>query len=680
VCGIAGIVDLRGERPIDLAALRRMAAAIVHRGPDEEGFFVDAGVGLASRRLSIVGLADGQQPMFNETGSVVVVFNGELFDYPERKAELAARGHEFRTHSDTELLVHLWEELGEGMFERLRGQYAFALFDRESRTLILARDRVGICPLHWARRGDALYFGSEIKAILASGRIEARADVRGVDHIFTFFAMATRRTAFEGVSSLLPGSYLKIQFRDDARPAAVQERIHWDLDFPDRGDEYNPPMRRAVAEFREVFFEAVDLRLRADVPVVAYLSGGVDSTSVAAAVQNIRGESAPTFTIQIASPNLDETDRALLAARTIGARPTIVRCSSEEISAAYPALVAAAEAPVMDTSCAALLCLAREVHRQGFRAAVTGEGADEALCGYPWYKTNRLLRLLDVGRFRPSNVVRRAFLKVTAPQIPWSNVERIQELIGGPHACMDIYGLVSLSRSLFYRPETYEAIGGHIAYEDLVLNLDRLARWHPLNQSLYLGYKTMLPGLLMNHKGDRPAMHSSVETRYPFLDERVVEFCSRIHPRYKLRGLTRDKHVLRLMAAEMLPGEIANRPKAMFRAPFANTFFSNPPPFVEELLSEESLRRTGYFDPARVRTYRESFGGYRWSGGRRLTIEMGLTGVMATQLWHHLFLGGGLCHLPAWTAPSVDLRRPPVVRRPAANMVGAGRDGYPNAG
>lgn len=672
MCGIAGIIDLAGEQPVDVAALRRMAAAILHRGPDEEGFFIEPGVGLASRRLSIVGLADGQQPIFNETGSVVVVFNGELFDYPEVKAALAARGHEFRTHCDTELLVHLWEEHGEGMFAHLRGQFAFALYDREERTLILARDRVGICPLHWARRGDTLYFGSEIKAILASGQVEAKADIRGLDHIFTFFAMATRRTVFEGVSSLLPGSYLKIQFRDSGRLADVRERVYWDLDFPDRGDEYNPPVRRAVDEFREVFFEAVELRLRADVPVGAYLSGGVDSTSVAVAASKIRGESIPSFTIQITDPALDETERALLAADVIGSRPTVVVCSGEEISAAYPELVVASEAPVMDTSCAALLCLAKEVHRQGFRAVVTGEGADEALAGYPWYKSNRLFRMLDVGSFRPSNAIRRAFLRITAPHIPWSNVERIQELIGGPHACMDLYGMVSLSRSAFYRPETYDAIGGHIAYEDLDLNLDRLKKWHPLNQSLYLGYKTMLPGLLMNHKGDRPAMHSSVEARYPFLDERVLDYCARIHPRYKLKGLRRDKHLLRLVAAQMLPGTIANRPKAMFRAPFANTFFQNPPSFVEDLLSEESLRKTEYFDPERVRRFRETFHQYRWGGGRRLTIEMGLTGVMATQLWHHTFLGGGLCQLPTWSAPQYDVSQPALVRRPPEALVMAG--------
>lgn len=652
MCGIAGVVDLAAKRPVDPEMLERMALAIEHRGPDEDGYHLVPGLGLASRRLSIVGLSDGRQPIFNEDKSVVVVFNGELFDYPEKKAELTQRGHKFRTHCDTEVLVHLWEELGEGMLDRLRGQFAFALYDARQRALILARDRMGICPLHWARRGDWLYFGSEIKAILASGAVEPEADPRGLDHIFTFFAMGTRRTAFAGISAVHPAGYLKIQFAADG-PAKVTERRYWDLDFPDRGEEYDPGDRaRLLEEFREVFFRAVEIRLRADVPVVGYLSGGVDSTSVVTAATKVRGAPIPTFTIKIDTPRLDETKRALMAAKVIGSTPTIVTCDGWAIANAYPKLVVAAEAPVMDTSCAALYCLAEEVRRQGFKVALTGEGADEALAGYPWFKTNRLMRLFDFGSFRPSNLLRRGFLKLSAPHIPWSNAEKVQKLIGGPQAAADLYGLVSLSRSRFYTRAFYDAMDGHIAYEDLDLDLERMRRWHPLNQSLYLGYKTMLPGLLMNHKGDRPAMHNSVETRYPFLDEDFVEFCAKVHPRWKLRGIRRDKHLLREVAGQWLPKEIASRPKAMFRAPFANTFFERPPVFVDQLLSRDSLRRTGYFDPERVRLFRESYQQFRWGSGKRLTLEMGLTGVMATQLWHHVFLGGGLCELPTWTAPA----------------------------
>lgn len=652
MCGIAGIVDLKEERPVSPGTLANMAAAIIHRGPDEDGYFFRPGIGLASRRLSIVGLSDGRQPIFNEDRTIAVVFNGELFDYVEKRDELIARGHQFRTSADTEILVHLWEEYGESMFDRLRGQYAFALYDMRKDLLILGRDRLGICPLHWARRGDWFYFGSEIKAILASGEVEAEADPKGLDHIFTFFAMATRRTAFKDIQAVHPGCYLRIKF-NSGRLADIEEKQYWDLDFPDQGDEYDPPEKQLLEEFRAVLDQAVSLRLRADVPVVGYLSGGVDSTSVVATASRLRGTPIPTFTIKIATPKLDETERALMAARTVGSEPTIVTCDGQAIANAYPRLIVAAEGPVMDTSCSALHCLAAEVRRQGYKVALTGEGADEALAGYPWFKTNRLLRLLDRPNFKPSNFIRKAFLKINAPHIPWSNVERIQNLIGGHHACMDLYGLVSLSRSRFYSADMYETLDGHIAYDDLQLNLDRLKKWHPLNQSLYLGYKTMLPGLLMNHKGDRPAMHHSVETRYPFLDEEFVAFCAKVHPRWKLRGIRRDKHLLRTLASTMLPKEISSRPKAMFRAPFANTFFERPPAFVDQLLSEESLRKTGYFDPQKVRLFRETYQQYRWGSGKRLTIEMGLTGVMATQLWHHTFLGGGLCSLPVWTPPTV---------------------------
>ena len=651
MCGIAGMIDLTGRRPADPQALARMAAAILHRGPDEGGFHLEQGVGLANRRLSIVGLKDGKQPIFNEDKSVVVVFNGELFDYPEKKAWLTSLGHRFATSCDTELLVHLYEEFGERMFDHLRGQYAFCLLDRRRRTLFLARDRVGICPLHFARRGDWLYFGSEPKAIFASGQVKPEADPRGIDHIFNFFAMATRRTAFAGVEAVLPGTYLRIELPQDGRAVSPVERRYWDLDYPDAGQEYRPASdEEAVAGFMERFERAVDIRLRADVPVVAYLSGGVDSTTVALTASRIRKAPIPLFTIQI--PALDETDRAMMAARLIGVDPTIVRCDSATIANTFPALVQAADCPVMDTSCAALCRLAQEVHRQGFKVAITGEGADEGLAGYPWFKINRLLRMFDVGPFQPSNWLRWAFLKFFNRRIPWARAKRIQSLVGGPQAQLELYGLAGMSRMRLYSKRMWDSLGDHLAYEDLPLNLERMKKWHRLNQSLYLGYKILLPGLLMNHKGDRPAMHHSLETRYPFLDEDVTDYFAKIHPRYKLKGITRDKHLLRLAAAKILPGEIANRPKAMFRAPFANTFFDAPPPWAGQLLSPESLAKTGYFDARGVTETRNTYHLNRWASGRRLSLEMGLTAVMTTQLWHHLFLGGGLCDLPTYSPPA----------------------------
>lgn len=660
MCGIAGILDLRGQREPDRAALERMTQRILHRGPDEDGYFFAPGIGIGQRRLSIVGLADGQQPIYNEDRTVAVMYNGELFDYPEQKAALEARGHVFRTHSDTELLVHLYEDFGEGMFEHLHGQFAFAIVDLKKRTIILARDRVGICPLHWSRQGDWFYFGSEIKAILASGQVAPACDERGLDHIFTFFAMGTRRTMFAGISSILPGHYLKIQFRDNGEPADIVERRYWDLDFPDRGDEYDPPdSEQLIDEFDATFRRAVEIRLRADVPVVGYLSGGIDSAMVLANASKIRGKGVPSFTIRIPSPKLDETSKASQASRHVDSPQTIVHCDEHVIADAYPKLIAAADCPVIDTSCASLYCLAGEVHKQGYKVALTGEGSDEAMAGYVWFKTNKMMRWFDFAGFRPSVAISRLARKMSAPHIAMSQQRNIDHMFGGPHAQSEMYNFVALSRHRFYSREMKERLGTHLAYEDLPLDMERMKRWHPLNRSLYIGYKTMLCGMLLNHKGDRVAMANSVETRYPFLDDDVIKLCSRVHPRWKLRRARYDKYLLRRAATRYLPEDIAMRPKAMFRAPFAESFFAHAPPFVRQLMSEESLRKTGYFDVAGVRKHFEHYLSGNASTAR-FFLEMGLISVLSTQLWHHMYLGGGLCELPD-TKPNPKVDRPPGV-------------------
>jgi asparagine synthase (glutamine-hydrolysing) len=639
-----------------------MALAIIHRGPDEDGFLERPGLALASRRLSIIGLADGRQPITNEDGSIAVVFNGELFDYPERRAELESRGHRFATHCDTELIPHLWEEYGEATFERLRGQFAVALWDQNRRRLYLARDRFGICPLYWTRQatasGDWLLFASEIKALLASGLVPVQPDLRGIDHAFTFFALPGPRTAFTSISTLLPGHYLRIELAEEGSSSKpVLDRVYWQMDFPDRGqEEPGRDQQRVVEEFEDILQAAVARRLRADVPVVSYLSGGVDSSIVVALASRLRGQSIPTFTIRIDDPALDETSEANVVRRHLDraagvvdpATHTVLPCGAAEVLETYPRLVQVAESPVIDTSCVALLLLAEEVHRQGFKVALTGEGADEWLAGYPWYKVHKLLGFLDLIPGLPlSQTVRRTYLGLTgAPRFPWSVVRRIRETAGGTNAWLEIYGLMSLSRPRFYSPQMRKALAGYTAYEDLNLNRERMRRWHPLNRSIYLGARIHLPGLLLNAKGDRVAMHSSVETRYPFLDETVFDYLARLDPRWKLRGF-RDKLLLRRLAERWLPRQIAWRQKAMFRAPFDSFHGDDQPAFVEQLVSEDSLRKTGYFDPMAVRTWREAFRGLRQGSSHRTALEMGLSGVISTQLWHHLFIDGSLADLPS---------------------------------
>jgi asparagine synthase (glutamine-hydrolysing) len=648
MCGIAGIVDLSGRRPVAPGVLRTMAQAIVHRGPDEDGFLEVPGIGLASRRLSIVGLADGRQPIFNEDKSVAVVYNGELFDYPEQKVRLERRGHRFVTHCDTELLPHHWEENGETMFGKLRGQFAVALWDGRQQRLVLGRDRFGICPLYWTRQGDWLLFASEIKALLASGMVDARPDLRGINHVFTFFALPGPVTCFEGIQLLPPGHYLRVQMGGPGESARLSEHTYWEIDFPDRGHE-DPcaDERRLVDGFEQVLVGAVERRLRADVPVVAYLSGGVDSSTIVALATGVRKSPIPTFTISIQDPKLNEQSEALVVARHIGAKPVIVPFGADEALSTYPELIRAAEGPVVDTSCAALLLLAREVHARGYKVTLTGEGADEWMAGYPWYKIDRALGSLDVFGLPLSQWVRRTYLKATrAPFFAWDYVKKVQDSVSGHNAWLDIYGLMSMSKLRFFSKPTLDALADHVPQADLGANLGRMRKWHPLNRALWMGIRTHLAGLLLNAKGDRVAMNSSVETRYPFLDEAVFDYLAPIHPRWKMRRLT-EKYLLRRLAERWLPREIAWRRKAMFRAPFDSFHDENAPPFVEQLLSEEALRRTGYFDAEAVRTWRQRFKAMRPGSMPRISVEMGLVGVLATQLWHQTFIDGSLADVPA---------------------------------
>ena len=654
MCGIAGIIDLAGQRLVPEGSIQRMARALLHRGPDEEGFLVQPGLALASRRLSIVGLADGQQPVANEDRSVFVVFNGELFDYIERQAELKERGHKLVTHCDTEIIPHLWEDYREKMWERLRGQFAIALWDEPRRQLHLGRDRFGIAPLFWTQQGDWLLFASEIKGLLASGMVPARPDRRGIDHVFTFSAVPGPRTCFENVQLLPPGHFLSITPGNGrAATAEVKERAYWEIHFPDEGaEECGDNPKRLVDDFEKVLLQAVEERLRADVPVGAYLSGGVDSSMILALACHLRGPAINTYTVRVRDPKLDELNAASLSARHIGAKPPIVQdFGDEDAIATYPKLIAAAEAPVIDTSCAALLQLASRVHSSGQKVVLTGEGADEWLVGYPWYKAAKLIGFLDLIPGLPlSKIARRAYLRLNkVPQFTNAWRQEVESSVGGPNAWIDTYGVLAISKLRFYSEPMREALAQANPWTELDFPLDRARRWHPLHRGVWIAARVLLAGHLLQAKGDRVAMHSSVEVRYPFLDEDVFDFLAKLHPRWRLRGF-RDKHLLRLLAERWVPKSVARRHKVIFRAPLDSFHMHPEPPFVAQLLSEQSLRKTGYFDLAAVNRWRINFRRMRAGSLPRLSVEAGLMAVVATQLWHHLFMGGGLADLPEWSA------------------------------
>jgi asparagine synthase (glutamine-hydrolysing) len=633
-------------REFSAARLLAMTGALAHRGPDDEQVHIESGVALGARRLSIIDLAGGRQPIGNEDGSVWVAFNGELFEYPELRRELLARGHRLATRCDTEAWVHLYEDLGEQIFTKTRGQFAVSLWDRNTRTLILGRDRVGICPLYYTEVDGWLLWGSEIKGLLASGLVEARADRRGIDHLFTFFCAGTTRTFFDGIASLPPGHYLKV------REGRVSRHRYWDLDFPDAGSErrlHDPtPL---VEELEALLQQSVERRLRSDVPVVSYISGGLDSTVVLGFCSRHRGAAIPAFTIGLDKAGPDERAHATEAASVLGSPLTTVTMDRAGIADTFPELIRAAEGPVLDTSCAALLRLAEAVHHQGFKVALTGEGADEALGGYIWYKTQSVR---DAVTGRIGHGLPRLFRRLVMASVAGRrrHLPPDQAIGGVRPAQQDLYELISQAKPVLYSAEMWHRLGDHSPYADLDITNDRLRRWHPLNQSLYVGYKVMLAGLLMISKGDRIAMNASVETRYPFLDDDVIAFCAGLAPEYKLHGKT-EKWILRQVAARILPQQIANRPKTMFRACMSGTFLGpHRPGWVDQLLNPESLRATGYFDPEAVIRQRAWQVRLPRITPARFVFDVALTCVISTQLWHHLYCGGGLCELPTWQPPA----------------------------
>jgi asparagine synthase (glutamine-hydrolysing) len=520
------------------------------------------------------------------------------------------------------------------------------LWDKRTNEFILARDRAGICPLHFTTvkhdGNEWLIFNSEIKGLLASGLVPAKVDLKGLNHIFTFFCQPGPMTIFDGVSVLLPGRYLHLK---PGKPHADQlkQRIYWQIEYPKQGEE-DYGSEKTVDRYEELLLAGVKRRLRADVPVVAYLSGGVDSSLIVAMSNKALGRPIPTFTISVQAKGLNEESEALATAKILGCEPVVVNYTHDDLRDGYPELIRAAEFPVMDTSCLALLNLAKTVHAQGYKVALTGEGPDEWLGGYAWFKLHKVLDAFGDGL---GMRIRKLALRLTgSPRYGDERIRHVHERIGGHNGWIDVYGLLSLNKLRFFTPELRGKLLDHSAYDDLELN-PRLKSWHPFHREMYLGARIMLPGHQLACKGDRIAMHSSVETRYAFLDEELLNFTATLHPRWKLRGIMRDKYIERKVAARWLPKEIAWRRKKMFRAPMESFHAEGKPQaWIEQVLSQESMAKSGFFDYEAVAKARAEVRSLR-NGPHRTGIEMGLSAVTATQLWHHLYISGDLCDLKA---------------------------------
>ena len=630
MCGIAGIAR-RHPSGVSLATLGRMAAAIRHRGPDGYGFYATDRVGFAHVRLSIVDLAGGAQPLGNETGTVSVTYNGEVYNYRELTRELEQRGHRFHTASDTEVLVHGWEEWREAMLPRLNGQFAFALHDQARDEVILVRDRFGVRPLYYAVRGGDLLFGSEAKALFASGEVVPEADAAGLDDVFTFWGVVPPRTVFKGVQQLPPGHYLIW------RRGEIELRQWYQLEYPEARDE-SP---NAVRELDELMRTGVALRLRADVPVGGYLSGGLDSSITCALGAELSPHQLRTFSITFDDPRFDESEWQQTVAASVGSQHAIRHIRPGDIADAFPDVVRHTETPLVRTAPVPMFLLAQLTREQGIKVVLTGEGADELFLGYDLFKESVVRRFClrhPESRSRPAlfdriypylgdrsrggEFWRRFFLDAGSVDDPlFSHMPRV---------------LNTRRIREFYSPAMRDTIGAHDGLAELRAGLPAaFDRWSALNQAAYLEMTTLLSPYLLSSQADRVGMAHAVEGRYPFLDHRLFELAASLPTSSRLLGL-KEKEILRRWARKVVPPTVATRRKQPYRAPDAPSFFEpKAPEWVEEALSADTVRTLGYFEPAAVEGLTRRCRRGQATGFRE---NQALVAILSTHLWHRKLL------------------------------------------
>lgn len=600
MCGVAGIYNLTapGHGP---GAVQAMLATLTHRGPDDSGIRSDEGVILGHTRLSIIGLATGRQPLSNASGDVWVSANGEIFNYIELRDDLKTKGHTFHTDCDIELIPHLYDEYGLKMFAHMNGQFAFALWDSRAKRLILARDRYGIAPLFYAWHKGALVFASEVKALIpVLGRLSL--DIHGLCQVFTFWNTVAPRTVFQGVNQLKPGECLVVD------ETGSKSLLYWDLAFPARGAHDIHDQEQAAAGIREILNDAVRIRLRADVPVGAYLSGGLDSSILAHLVKN-HAYQMHTFSVSFTDAAYDESRFQQTMGEALGTIHHVQRIEYQDIGDVFADVVRHMETPVLRSAPAPMFILSGLARSHGIKVVLTGEGADELFGGYDIFKEAKIRRFWARD---PASTLRPRLLFRLYPYSPMQ-IKRSGGMLlafyrkdllqthdfGYSHlpTWRNTAGIQS-----FFTPEIRDALKDYRPEEELARHIPKdFSSWHPLNQAQYLEIKLLLAGYLLCSQGERMTMAHGVEGRYPFLDHRLAEYAARIAPPLKLKGL-KEKYILKQTFRDELPREIFARTKQPYGAPNKEGFFfqGKPRPAIAPYLESDAIRAGGIFDAPMV--------------------------------------------------------------------------------
>lgn len=623
MCGICGKLYFDSEHPVSSGLLKRMADTLHHRGPDDEGYYLSGPVGLGFRRLSIIDLSTGHQPLGNEDGTVWIVFNGEIYNYQELREYLLARGHIFRTRTDTEVIVHLYEEFGPACVERLRGMFGFAIWDERNRSLMLARDRIGIKPLYYALGKDSIVFGSEIKAILADPEFSAEVRREIVDRFLTFYYVPGEDTLFKNIFKLRPGSYMVV------RQGNVEIRQYWDLHF-------NPTPRSAAdaeKELIELLDESVRLHMIADVPVGVLLSGGVDSTAMISFASDKTDHKLGSFTLGFASPGIpDERPFARIAARQYGTDHHEMTISAQDFQDFLPDYAWHMEEPVCEAPAVALYYVSK-MAREFVTVLISGEGGDEAFAGYQTYRgvlwLERLKHVLGPMKTPVASAAGFAnrFLKS-------SRIDKYAPLLKRNFEDY-YYSRSSRPDSFFnknvkslYSTDFASAADKEFAIRPLRQVMASSREAGLLNRMLYVDTKTSLPDDLLL-KADKMTMANSIELRVPFLDHKVVEFAASLCENEKVHGFT-TKYIAKQALGNRIPRPIIERRKAGFPVPFGSWLRTELRDYVHEVLLDRSTTDRGYFKKPAVEALLQAHAQTGHYSSEVLSL-------VSLELWHRAF-------------------------------------------
>lgn len=607
-----------------------MLTSLRHRGPDECGFYLDHRAGLAHTRLSIIDLASGQQPL-SDGGEQPwwIIFNGEIFNYRELRAELISLGHVFATNSDTEVLVRVWRQWGKAGLAKLNGQWAFAAWHPASQRLVLCRDRLGIRPLYYAEHDGKVIFGSEVKALFAGDpTLPRRFDASGLDETFTFWTPVAPRTVFEGISEL-PAGHVRVYENGE-----VTEEPYWEPDYTTR---FEGNLEEAAAAVEAALTAATELRmLRADVDVGCYLSGGLDSSLIAALGLRAKGERFCTFSLRFEDSEFDETPFQRKMAQHLGTDHRELVVSRRDIAKTFGDVMTVVERPILRTAPAPLFLLSKLVHDSGIKVVLTGEGADEMFAGYDIFREGIVRRFW--GR-QPGSQWRPHLLERLYPYLAQSPVAQramARQFFGKNLARSTEPGFTHSTRwsttaalKRLFAADLRARLTDDATRRLLSSLPPGFAQWTSLSQDQYLEVRTLLSGYLLSSQGDRMLMGNSIEGRFPFLDVNVVALANSLPDRFKLNGL-KEKYVLKHLGKRLIPKEILARPKQPYRAPDAAAFIGEGrPALVDESFTDATSREVGVFDPGAVTAL---WNKCRTATNLSNTDNMGLIGVLSTHL------------------------------------------------